>query len=85
MPELSQRIQQLAQEHVDGELFTSADDVLVAALTLFKQFHTQQRIRQQLQLAAKQLDAGEGMDLDTEGLRSFLQSVKDDGRTAIPQ
>ena len=83
MADLTQHIHELAQELVDGEHFASQDEVLVAALTLFKQYQTHQRLRDRLQLASDQLDQGEGTDLDSDGLRQFFDSVKTEGRSAI--
>ena len=82
MADLTQHIHELAQEHVDGEHFASQDEVLVAALTLFKQYQTHQHLRDRLQLASDQLDQGEGTDLDSDGLRQFFDSVKTEGRAA---
>ena len=83
MADLSQRINDLANEYVDGEHFASPDEVLVAALTLFKQYQTHQQLRDRLRLASEQLDRGEGTDLDSDGLRQFFDSVKTEGRAAI--
>jgi Arc/MetJ-type ribon-helix-helix transcriptional regulator len=80
---LSQRIHDLAEEHVDGQNFASPDEVVVAALTLFNQFQTHQKLRDRLQVASEQLDRGEGLDVDSSGLRKFFDSVKADGRAAI--
>ena len=83
MNEMSQHIHDLAQEHVDGKHFASPDEVLVAALALFKQYQTHRQLRDRLQLASDQLDRGEGAELDSEGLRQFFDSVKTEGRAAI--
>lgn len=80
---LSPRIEQLVKQHVDGERFTSADEVMFVAMQLFDAFQRQNR--RELEAALKagfgQLDAGEGIELEDESeLRAFFDDIKQRGR-----
>jgi hypothetical protein len=82
MNDLPPRINDLATEYVDGDQFDSPHDVVLAALALYKQYRTHQQLRDCLQRGSDQLDAGEGLDVDSTGLQAFFDEVKADGRTA---
>jgi hypothetical protein len=80
---LPSRVLDLANEHVDGANFTSPDQVMVAALTLFKQYQTHHQLRDRLRLAGEQLKSGEYEDMDSATMQQFFESVKTDGRGAV--
>jgi len=74
---LSPEVERLVQEQIDGRQFTSANQVLVVALRLFKEY--QNRYRDRLAAEIKegfgQLDRGEGIEFDEEGLEAFFDDL----------
>lgn len=80
---LSPEIEKLAQQYVDGDQFTSANDVILVAMRLFGE--CQARYRDELGLAIKrgfdQIDRGDGIELkNDDALREFFDDIKQRGR-----
>jgi Arc/MetJ-type ribon-helix-helix transcriptional regulator len=80
---LSPEVERLVTQHVDGERFTSANDVMLAAMRLFDEF--QRRSRAEVGAAIKtgfdELDRGESIELeDDNALRSFFDDIKRRGK-----
>jgi Arc/MetJ-type ribon-helix-helix transcriptional regulator len=84
MPEtLSPQVEQLVQQHVDGQRFTSANDVILVAMRLFNEF--QSRYQEELSAAITrgfdQIEGGEGIELkDEAALGEFFDDLKRRGR-----
>ena len=83
---LSPEVEKLVQEQIDGQRFTSANDVLLVALRLFEEYQNfQGRYRKQLGEQIKQgfdqIDRGEGIELEDENaLRAFFDDIQRRGR-----
>jgi hypothetical protein len=78
-----QHIQHLVNECVDGEQLRSEEDVIFAALSLLKQYQSHRRLKDQLELAASQLDKGAGTEFGTSEIADFFDAIKRDGRSAV--
>jgi len=80
MPEiLSPEVEKLVQQHVDGQQFATANDVILVAMRVFNEFQT--RYREELGNAIKkgfgQLERGEGVELkDETAIRDFFDDIK---------
>jgi hypothetical protein len=84
MPEiLSPEVEKLARQYVDGQQFTSPNDVILVAMRMFNEFQT--RYRDELGAAIKrgfdQIEDGEGIELkDEAALHDFFDDIKRRGR-----
>lgn len=76
---LSPEVENLARQHVDGQQFTSTNDVILVAMRLFDEF--QSRYHEELGDAIKkgfqQIEGGEGVVLkDESAIRDFFDDIK---------
>lgn len=83
---LSPEVENLVRQHVDGQQFASANDVILVAMRLFNEF--QSRYREQVGSAIKkgfeQLDQGKGIELkDEAAIRDFFDDIKRRGRQRL--
>jgi Arc/MetJ-type ribon-helix-helix transcriptional regulator len=85
MPDpLSPEVEQLVQQHLDGKEFQSADDVLLAALRLFEQYRSHQRLRADVKEGFDQIERGDAVELgDDRALRAFFDDIKVRGRQRL--
>jgi Arc/MetJ-type ribon-helix-helix transcriptional regulator len=74
---LSPEVEQLVREHIDGRQFTSANQVLVVALHLFKEYRHRYRDRLSAEIKEgfDQLERGEGIEFDEDGLEAFFKDL----------
>jgi Arc/MetJ-type ribon-helix-helix transcriptional regulator len=78
MPEtLSPEVQKLVQEQVDGQRFTSANEVLLVAMRLFKEFQSRCRehLGRQIKEGFDQIERGEALELDEDGVNRFFDEL----------
>lgn len=80
---LSPEVERLVRQHIDGQQFASANDVILVAMRLFNEF--QSRYQADLAKAIKkgfdQIAAGESVELkDESAIRDFFDDIKRRGR-----
>jgi Arc/MetJ-type ribon-helix-helix transcriptional regulator len=84
MPEiLSPEVERLVQQHVDGQRFTSPNDVILVAMRLFNEFqdHYQEELGAAIKRGFGQIGRGEGIELkDDAALSEFFDDLKRRGR-----
>jgi len=82
--EIPPDLQQFVHQVIDNGSFKSETEVVGQALRLLQQ--RQQKIedlRREIQLGLDQLDRGEGIELDEEGLDAFFEEIKSRGRAEL--
>jgi len=67
--ELKPETQEMIKHHVGIGIYTDADDVIIKALKLLTEWEAgyrqwEEEVRNKVEISAKQLDRGEGIDLD---------------------
>lgn len=80
---LSPEVEQLARQYVDGQRFTSTNDVILVAMRLFGEFQTQYRsdVAESIQRGFDEIHSGEGIELrDDAALQDFFDDIKRRGR-----
>ena len=80
---LSQEVERLVREQIDGRQFTCADEVLRVAMRLLKEYqsHYRQRLAEDIKKGFDQLERGDGIELeDDAALRAFFDDIQRRGR-----
>lgn len=80
---LSPEVEKLVQEHIDGQRFTSANEVLLVAMRLLKEYrqYYHQRLGTEIKEGFDQIERGEGIELeDDKALRAFFDNIQRRGR-----
>jgi len=75
---LSPNVERLTRQYVDGQRFSSSDEVLVFAMTLFVEFEQRyhDQMGQSLQHAFGQIEQGEGLCLNgTPEINTFFDDM----------
>lgn len=79
---LSSELDRLVQQELATGEFGSRDEVLLAGVRMVGAYreHQQNLLRGQLKAGFDQLDRGEGLELDADGLRAFFDDIQNRGR-----
>lgn len=75
--EIPPDLQQFVHQVIDNGSFKSETEVVGQALRLLQQRQQKiEELRREIQPALDQLDRGEGIELDEEGLDAFFEEIK---------
>ncbi len=82
--QLKPEIQEMIKSHIDTGIYTDANDVIIKALKLLTEWEKgykqwEEEVRKKVEIAAEQLDRGEGIDLDivVARLQEKLRQARD--------
>lgn len=82
--QLKPEIQEMIKSHIDTGIYTDANDVVIKALKLLTEWEEgykqwEEEVRKKVEIAAEQLDRGEGIDLNivVARLREKLRQARD--------
>jgi len=82
--QLKPEIQEMIKSHIDTGIYTDANDVVIKALKLLTEWEEgykqwEEEVRKKVEIAAEQLDRGEGIDLNivVAKLREKLRQARD--------
>jgi antitoxin ParD1/3/4 len=82
--EIPPDLQQFVHQVIDNGSFKSETEVVGQALRLLQQRQQKlDELRQEIQLGLEQLDRGEGIELDEEGLDAFFEEIKTRSRAEL--
>jgi antitoxin ParD1/3/4 len=82
--EIPPDLQQFVHQVIDNGSFKSETEVVGQALRLLQQRQQKiEELRREIQPALDQLDRGEGIELDEEGLDAFFEDIKARGRAEL--
>ena len=82
--EIPPDLQQFVHQVIDNGSFKSETEVVGQALRLLQQRQQKiEELRREIQPALDQLDRGEGIELDEEGLSLFFEDIKKRGRERL--
>jgi antitoxin ParD1/3/4 len=82
--EIPPELQQFIHQVIDNGSFKSETEVVGQALRLLQQRQQKiEELRREIQPALDQLDRGEGIELDEEGLDAFFEDIKARGRAEL--
>jgi antitoxin ParD1/3/4 len=82
--EIPPNLQQFVHDVINTGDYKSEADVVSQALRLLQQRQQKiEELRREIQPALDQLDRGEGIELDEDGLDAFFEDIKARGRAEL--
>ena len=82
--EIPPDLQQFVDQIIDAGGYKTEAEVVGQALRLLQERQRRiEELRREIQPALDQLDRGEGIELDDEGLEAFFEDIKTRGRARL--